>query len=144
MNRLNVSFYLEGLHAVLKSTTRFVVFDSCIFSNSELQSILIAAKHINTLWFGLCNLDVTDEFDIKDENFHIEELVLRYWGYDYNRWKNNIDGLWILVNAVANSSLKQSLKTIEIYEYKMGIEYEDKVREIFKRHDLKDVLELNE
>ena len=30
MNRLNVSFYLEGLHAVLKSTTRYVYFGLCI------------------------------------------------------------------------------------------------------------------
>ena len=50
-NRLNVSFYLEGLHAVLKSTTRCVNFGSCIFSCSKLQSIFIASKNINTLQF---------------------------------------------------------------------------------------------
>ena len=47
--RLNVSFYLEGVHAVLKSTTRYVHFSFCMFSSSELQSIFIAAKHINRL-----------------------------------------------------------------------------------------------
>ena len=29
-NRLNVSFYLEGLHAALRSTTEFVYFGLCI------------------------------------------------------------------------------------------------------------------
>ena len=50
-NRLNVSFYLEGLHAVLKSTTRYVSFKRCTFSSSELRSIFIAAKHIKELEF---------------------------------------------------------------------------------------------
>ena len=77
-NILNVSFYLEGLHEVLKSTTRFVGFDFCMFSSSELQSIFIAAKHINTIEFEGCKLDVTDEFDIKQEIFHIAELELTY------------------------------------------------------------------
>ena len=30
MNILNVTFYLEGLHAVLKSTTIYMVFSYCI------------------------------------------------------------------------------------------------------------------
>ena len=75
-NRLNVSFYLEGLYAVLKSTTKLVHFRWCNFSSSELQSIFISAKHIKELVFVICELDVTDEFDIKEEIFNIRRLVL--------------------------------------------------------------------
>ena len=114
-----------------------------MFSSSELQSILFAAKHIISLYFNTCELDVTDEFDIKEQTFHIESLDLLYWSYD-SGWNNNIDGLEILVKAVANSSLKHSLKTIWIWELEMSIEYKDKVKEIFERHDLQHVLELRE
>ena len=136
-NRLNVSLYLDGLHAVLNSTTRRVDFVRCSFSSSELQAIFIAAKHLNTLQFDLCKLDVTDEFDITEGMFHIEQLWLGKWG-SYSGWKKNIDGLEMLVKAVANSSLKRSLKQIGILEEKKDIKY--KVKEIFKRHDLKNVL----
>ena len=112
-----------------------------MFSSSELQSIFIAAKHINTLRFDLCKLDVTDEFDISEETFNIEELWLVYW-FDDSEWYKNIDGLEILVKAVANSSLTHSLKEIQIYEHKMYIKSKDKVKEIFERHDLQDVLKL--
>ena len=112
-----------------------------MFSSSELQSIFIAAKHINRLWFDLCNLDVTDEIDISQQTFYIEELLLFLW-VDASVWNNNIDGLEILVKSVANSSLKHSLTTIQIWELKMDIEYKDKVKEIFERHDLQDVLKL--
>ena len=54
-----------------------------------------------------------------------------------------MDGLEILVKAVAKSSLKHSLNTIKIYEIVMNIEYKDKVKEIFERHDLQDVLKIN-
>ena len=144
-NKLNASFYLEGLHSVFKSTTREVKFNNCIFSCSELQSIFIAAKHIKTLWFNSCKLDVTDEFDIKEDTFNIEELQL--WDWIYNSgWSNNIDGLEILVKAVANSSLKHSLKIIWIWDIEMDIEnkYKDRVKEIFEIHGLQDVLELRE
>ena len=142
--RLKVTFYLEGLHAVLKSTTREVRFGFCKFSSSDLQSIFIAAKHINTLWFNWCELYFTDEFDIKEESFHIEELSLEVWSY-YSRLENIIDGLEILVKAVVNSSLKHSLNTIQIRDdWKIYIEYKDYVKEIFERHDLQDVLELKE
>ena len=86
-----------------------------------------------------CKLDVTDEFDIKEQAFHIEQLELGYWG-DHSGWKNNIDGLEILIKAVANSSLKHSLNKILIWEIKMDIEYKDKIKEIFERHNLQDVL----
>ena len=90
----------------------------------------------------MCKLDVTDEFDIKDEIFRIELLVLNNWGND-SGWNNNIDGLEILVKAVANSSLKHSLKDIKIWEINMDIEYKDKVKEIFEYNDLQDVLGIN-
>ena len=134
-----------------------------MFSSSELQSIFIAAKHINTLRFSWCKLDVADEFDISQETFHIEELELPCWRDDsrwYNdwsydsrwnngwrdasRWNNNIEWLEILVKAVANSSLKHSLNTIHISERWEDIEYKVKVTEIFERHDLRDVLKLEE
>ena len=117
-----------------------MVFGRCNFSCSELQSIFVAAKHIKILKFIKCKLDVTDEFDISQETFHIEQLLLYEWG-DYSEW-NNIDGLEILVKAVANSSLKHSLKQIMIedrYMDYMGIEYKDKVKEIFERLDLQHV-----
>ena len=88
-------------------------------------------------------MDVTDEFDVSQQTFNIETLELWYW-IDNSGWDNNIAGLEILVKAVANSSLKQSLKTIEIREIYMHIEYKDKVKEIFEEHDLQDVLELRE
>ena len=69
--------------------------------------------------------------------FHIEQLWLGKWG-SYSGWKKNIDGLEILLKAVANSSLKRSLKQIGILEEKKDIKY--KVKEILKRHDLKNVL----
>ena len=114
-----------------------------MFSSSELQSIFIAAKHIKELVFYKCKLDVTDEFDISQESFNIEELMLICW-WDANGWNNNMDGLEILVKAVANSSLKHSLKIIQIIEieWKMDIEYKERVKEIFERYDLQDVLEL--
>ena len=116
-------------------------FSLCRFSSSDLQSIFITAKHIKTLYFNACKLDVTDEFDVKEETFHIEQLVLWKWGDD-SGWNNNIDGLEILAKAVANSSLKHSLNTIKVEETKKDIEY--KVKEIFERHDLQDVLKLKE
>ena len=68
--------------------------------------------------------------------------MLHEWGDD-SGWKNNIDGLEILVKAVANSSLKHLFKTIAIGErWEINIEYEYKVKEIFERHDLQDVLSL--
>ena len=115
-----------------------------MFSSSELQSIFIAAKHIKQLLFIGCKLGITDEFDISQQTFHIEELVLFCWG-DASGWNNNIDGIEILVKAVANSSLKQSLNTIEILEYLwLNIEYKEKVKELFERYDLQDVLKLYE
>ena len=125
---------------MLKSSTKLVSFCRCIFSSSELQSIFIAAKHINKLCFRICKLDVTDDFDIKEQAFNINELVLFLWGDD-SGWNNNIDGLEILVKAVANSSLKVLLKRIWIEEKWKDIEYKDKVKEIFERHDLQHVLE---
>ena len=142
-NKLNASFYLEGLHAVLKCTTILVSFGYCIFSSSELQSILIAAKNLKTLEFYNCKLDVTDKFDIKEETYHIEELMLWRWG-GYSGWNDNIDGLEILVKAVANSPLKHSFRRIEILDENMDIEYNDKVEKIFERHDLQDVLQFEE
>ena len=66
--------------------------------------------------------------------------MLFLWGDD-SGWNNNIDGLEILVKAVANSSLKVLLKRIWIEEKWKDIEYKDKVKEIFERHDLQHVLE---
>ena len=60
------------------STTIDVRFGYCIFSCFELQSIFIAAKHIQRLQFHYCKLDITDKFDIKEETFYIRELVLGY------------------------------------------------------------------
>ena len=92
--------------------------------------------------FEWCKLDATDEFDISQQTFYIKELWLILWSDD-SGWKNNTYGLEILVEAVANSSLKQSFKKIWIYErWKMNIEYKDKVKEIFERHDLQDVIDL--
>ena len=65
--------------------------------------------------------------------------MLNVWSYA-SGWKNDIEGLEILVKAVANSSLKQSLKTILIREKWMGNNY--KIKEIFERHDLQEVLKL--
>ena len=112
-----------------------------MFSSSELQSIFIAAKHINKIEFCDCKLNITDEFDISQEKFYTKRLQLRFWS-DASDWNNNIDGLKILVKAVANSSLKHSLNKIWIEEIKMDIKYKDKVKEIFERHDLQDVLKL--
>ena len=134
--------YLEGLHAVLKSTTRWVHFGFCSFSSSELQSIFIAAEQINELWLASCKLDVTGEFDVSQQTFHIEYLDLNGWGYA-SGWNNNI-GLEILVKAVANSSLKYSLNGIWIRERWEDYEYKDKVKEIFERHYLQNVLKLEE
>ena len=69
--------------------------------------------------------------------------MLDYWG-ENSDWSNNTDGLEILVKAVANSSLKHSLKSIRIWEKEMDIKYKERVKEIFERHDLQDVLELEE
>ena len=88
-------------------------------------------------------MDVTDEFDVSQQTFNIETLELWYW-IDNSGWNNNINGIEILVKAVANSSLKHSLTTIKILEWKMDIEFKDKVKEIFERHDLQDVLKREE
>ena len=69
--------------------------------------------------------------------------MLWHWG-GYSGWSNNIYGLEVLVKAVANSSLKHSLKQIGIEEWKMNIGYKDSVKEMFERHDLLDLLELKE
>ena len=67
--------------------------------------------------------------------------MLFSWG-DTNGWKNNIAGLEILVRAVANSSLKHSLKQIKITEENMDSAYEKEVWEIFDEHNLQDILYL--
>ena len=79
---------------------------------------------------------------MKVEKFNIEQLDLHHWGDDSD-WDNNIDGLEILVKAFTCSSLKHSLEEITIKEKWRNIEYREKVKEIFERHDLQDVLELN-
>ena len=141
----DVSFYLEGLHAVLESTTSWVRMKWCIFSSSELQSIFIAAKHLRTLSFYNCNLNVTEEFSIADEKFDIKYLWLWDWGGD-SGWANNTDALETLARAIANSSLKQSLKEIQIRERLENINeyigYEDIVKQIFERYDLQDIFVL--
>ena len=67
------------------------------------------------------------------------------WGGD-SGWANNTDALETLARAIANSSLKQSLKEIQIRERLENINeyigYEDIVKQIFERYDLQDIFVL--
>ena len=66
----------------------------------------------------MCRLDTKDDFDIGGVEYGIDQLWFSDWGdIIYSEWNYYPDKLEVLIGAISNSSLRQSLRKILVRDY---------------------------
>ena len=85
------------------------------FSASEFERLFKCCTHVQRLIFCYSKLDLSIAPDLKGPDYKVQYLSFDECGiYHSNDWGNNKDKVEALLKAVAQSSLKDSLQTLNI------------------------------
>ena len=81
-------------------------------------------------------LDLDSDIDISGPTYSTSYLSFRWFGYvSKKNWKSNPDGLSRIVKAISLSSLKDSLKTLDVYNWGVDVKtVQNKLKEFSLDH----------
>ena len=120
----------------MASVTTKEVFVGCIkLSNSSLENIIKAGCNSDRIVICYCFLDFDSDIDISGPEYKTTYLSFRGTGNESN-WISNPSRLKRILKAISLSSFKTSLKTLDVYDWKLEV---SKVKEMLKEFNLEHV-----
>jgi hypothetical protein len=133
--RIKASFYLPSIQTAFKKTTKenYICYFDC--SKEEFEEIVKASHNTDRLVMNGLKMDSEQEFDFGGPDYKTSFLSLMYCGHSSygNSWGSHEHRFENIVKGIKNCGLKDSLKTIDVYECEIG---KAKASEILSKHGL--------
>lgn len=129
---------LKSLCQALRNVTDEVFIDGLEFTGEEFAEVLEASSHVKRVVFLNCNIKIDSKFKLTETTrYQIEYLDLFNSFYPKDIKYLNSKGLEALVKEMANTNLKDTLKTLHITSYKNKGKGEkgNEEQELLKKHD---------
>ena len=113
-------FYLESLCNAVKKVKKEVFINCFDFSTESLEKIVKSAFNWEKLVFSFCNIHSDRAWDFSiDSKYKIQHLSFQECGSKQERktdWKYDSSAFSYIIQGIYNSSLKESLTEINIYD----------------------------
>mmetsp|Transcript_31857 Transcript_31857/g.28208 ORF Transcript_31857/g.28208 Transcript_31857/m.28208 type:complete len:186 (+) Transcript_31857:714-1271(+) len=121
INSNNLGDLFPELAKALKSVSREIFIRGYKMTSSDLEILLKNARNCKKVKLFDCEIDTSTQIHIEsDEPYAIEILDLERCG-KYSKWKDNLESVKNLIDAIDASSLKTSLKEIAISDCDIDI-----------------------
>ena len=105
------------------------------FSASDFERLFKCCAHVQRLTFCYWKLDLSTPPDLKGPDYKVQYLSFDECGDSHsNDWKNNKDKVEALLKAVAQSSLKDSLQTLNIISCGLDVKEVEGMLETLQMH----------
>ena len=78
--QLNVGLYAKELSQICGRTMKYIDFNNCSFSDTDLSSIVKSTVHANRLIFWSCKFSFTSELDFDGPSFKLSLLSFQFSG----------------------------------------------------------------
>jgi hypothetical protein len=132
--RIKASFYLPSIQTSFKKTTKENYIRWFVCSKEEFEEIVKASHNTDRLVMWALKVDSEQEFDFGGPDYKTSFLSLKYCGNSNNNsWGSHEHRFENIVKGIKNCGLKDSLKTIDVYECEIG---KAKASEILSKHGL--------
>jgi hypothetical protein len=119
--KLNLDFYMDGLRQCLPNVTREIYIYYCVLSKKCFEDVIKASSKCERLVVKYNTINSYSELDFDGPKYNISFLGLSHVG-KCSKWKENPYRFHNIVKGIENSSLKDSLKKIDIHDCGISIE----------------------
>ena len=110
-----ISIIIFKFKKVCKGTSQEIYFWNWSFADSSLCSIIKASCNVNTLDFCSCKFSLLGPLSLVGPSYNIKELSFNYSGNTHsNDWSTYPERLNLLIKAISECSLKNSLEKISM------------------------------
>ena len=121
--RVKIDFYLDGLKKALKGVSKEVLANYWIYSKDSLEKMVKASANCERLIIRQSVTDCDQDLDFSGPVYKVKYFGFPYWGdYAGNAWSTNPDKLRRIIKAISESSMKESLTTLNILQCGVSIQ----------------------
>ena len=132
-----IDFYLDGLDTALKGVTNEIYIRYWNHSKQSLERLFKASSNSSRLIVKNSKLDWNNDFDFSGPEYNTTFLSFGLWGTNHgNNWSANPEKLGRIIKAISLCSMKDSLKTLNVYECGVSVQ---KVKEMLSTHGMPNV-----
>ena len=131
----SISFYTETLKTFLKAVSKIVFFDFFIFREEDLENIIKGSSNseVIKMWHSIYKIE--RQLDFSGPQYKTKKLIF----YNSNKWCEIFGErlkMWMVIKAIAESSLKVSL---ESFEYTSWVLSEVEVKDQFRINGMENI-----
>ena len=132
-----IDYYLDAIEKAVKHMTGDVKLNHWIHSKSSLERVVKASASSTRLIIRHSKIDWEQDFDFKGPVYNIKYFGLPFWGdFSEDGWSSAPDKLRRIIKAISESSMKETLGTINLYQCGVSVE---KIKDFLTFYELNDV-----
>ena len=110
-----MEYYLKALNKALLATTKEVMINCWTLSKESFETVVKASMNATKIIVGFSKIDCSSNFDFTGPNYTTKYFGLPHCGdYVKEYWSDEPDKLKLIIEAIANTNMKTSLKTLNL------------------------------
>ena len=133
-----IDFYLGGLEKAIPTATKEVYIYKWNLSKASLERVIKASANATRIIVRFSKIDCSQDFDLRGPSYNANYFGLPYCGDEVGEeWSSNPAKLERIIKAIANTNMKQSLQTFNVWE--CGVETGTVVK-LLAKHGMSNVI----
>ena len=113
------------------------------FSKQAIEKTIRASSNSDRVVFSESQIDLSSDIDLSGPHYSTSYLSFKSVGNQKeNDWKNHPERLEILIKAISLCSMKDSLKTLNIWNWDIEVKEVEKMLGKFKLGNVQAIIEV--